>query len=175
MNNPTLPSPSATSSPHMLYKASWQDGTRSSTQTPKASQKPLGPTPTPCSRLAVLKPDRPRLWWLMPWAHARTWHKALWALKDYADRVDRALDLQTKVIEDQSKEIQTLRRQLADSNRSHDAKNATIHGLTEERDELLDRGDEVVVQYRKLWVRDNGPTTPLSVLMWESAKERHSR
>jgi len=96
-------------------------------------------------------------------------------LKDYADRVDRALDLQTKVIEDQSKEIQTLRRQLADSNRSHDAKNATIHGLTEERDELLDRGDEVVVQYRKLWVKDNGPTTPLSVLMWEDAKERHSR
>jgi len=172
MNNPTLPSPSATSSPHMLFKASWQDGTRSSTQTPKASPKPLGPTPTPCSRLAVLRPDRPRLWWLLPWSHARAWHSALWALKDYADRADRALDLQTAVIEDQSKEIQTLRRRIEDSNRSHDAKNYTIAGMGEDLDEMLKRGDEMVDQYRKLWVKDNGPTTPLSILLWESEKER---
>ena len=166
---------SATCSPHLLYKASWQDGIKSSTQTPKASPKPHGLTPTPCSRLETLRPDRPRFWWLLPWSHACSWHKALWALKDYADRADRALDIQKAVIEDQSKEIQTLRRRIEDSNRSHDAKNATIHGLTEERDELLDRGDDLVEQYRKLWVKDNGPTTPLSVLMWESAKERHSR
>ncbi len=49
----------------------------------------------------------------MPWTHARAWHSALWALKDYADRADRVADLQTAVIEDQSREIQTLRRQVA--------------------------------------------------------------
>jgi len=35
-------------------------------------------------------------------------------LKDYADRADRALDLQAAVMEDQSKEIQLLRRRIAD-------------------------------------------------------------
>lgn len=148
MNHPSNP-PSATSSPHMLFKASWQDGTRSSTQTPKASPKPLGPTPTPCSRLAVLKPDRPRLWWLLPWSHARQWHAALWALKDYADRTDRALDLQTKVIEDQSKEIKTLRAQLTESSKYHQIKNATINGITEDRDNLLECGDDLADAVRR--------------------------
>ena len=144
-NNP----PSATSSPHMLFKASWQDGTRSSTPTPKASPKPLGPTPTPCSRLAVLKPDRPRWWWLLPWSHARAWHSALWALKDYADRTDRALDLQTKVIEDQSKEIKTLRAQLVESSKYHQIKNATINGISEDRDNLLECGEDLADAVRK--------------------------
>ena len=144
-NNP----PSATSSPHMLFKASWQDGTRSCTPTPKASQKPLGPTPTPCSRLAVLKPDRPFLWWLLPWSHARAWHSALWALKDYADRTDRALDLQTKVIEDQSKEIKTLRAQLVESSKYHQIKNATINGIAEDRDNLLECGDDLADAVRR--------------------------
>ena len=169
-NNP----PCETSSQHMLFKASWQDGTRSCTQTPKASPKPLGPTPTPCSRLAVLRPDRPRLWWLLPWSHAREWHKALWALKAYADRLDRALDLQSKVIEDQSKEIQTLRAQLKESAKYHDVKNATIHGLEEERNELLDAGENVAECYRKYWVKSgNGSTTPPSVCRWNSVVERH--
>jgi hypothetical protein len=37
-------------------------------------------------------------------------------LKDYADRADRALDLQTSVIADQSKEIQVLRRRIVEMN-----------------------------------------------------------
>lgn len=148
MNHPSNP-PSATSSPHMLFKASWQDGTRSCTPTPKASPKPLGPTPTPCSRLAVLKPDRPFLWWLLPWSHARAWHSALWALKDYADRTDRALDLQTKVIEDQSKEIKTLRAQLVESSKYHQIKNATINGIAEDRDNILECGEDLADAVRK--------------------------
>lgn len=141
--------PSETSSPHMLFKASWQAGTRSSTPTPKASPKPLGPTPTPCSRLAVLKPDRPFLWWLLPWSHALAWHKALWAVKDSADRLDRALDLQTKVIEDQSKEIKTLRAQLVESSKYHQIKNATINGIEEDLDNLLECGDDLADAVRK--------------------------
>ena len=111
----------------------------------------------------------------MPWAHARTWHKALWALKDYADRADRALDLQTKVIEDQSEEIRTLRRRIDELSRIDDAKNFTIYAVTKERDELLQSGDDVAENYRKHWVKENGPTTPPSVTYWQSVKERHAR
>ena len=164
MNTPTS-QPSVTSSPHMLFKASWQDGTRSSTPTPKASPKPLGPTPTPCSRLAVLKPDRPRLWWLLPWSHARAWHSALWALKAYADRTDRALDLQTKVIEDQSKEIKTLRAQLQDSRSLHEIKNATIAGIAADRDNLLECGEDLADAVR----RDKHVDWALEE--WDKAKE----
>ena len=165
MINTTQPSPSETSSPHMLFKASWQDGTRSSTPTPKASPKPLGPTPTPCSRLEIITADRPRFWWLRPWTYARTWHTVLVALKDYADRADGALDLQGKVIKDQSREIQTLRAQLAD-----------LHRLTTEREELLDTGDYVAEQYFHMWKDKFGPgTTPESIQRWNYIKTRHAR
>lgn len=52
----------------------------------------------------------PRLWWLNPWASARYLHQASVALKDYADRADRAIDLQHQIISDQSREIICLRR-----------------------------------------------------------------
>lgn len=55
----------------------------------------------------------PRLWWLNPWATARYLFKCLNAVKAYADRMDRIDDIQRGVIDDQSKEIKTLRRQLA--------------------------------------------------------------
>jgi len=79
-------------------------------------------------------------------------------LKDYADRADSALDVQKAVIEDQSKEIQTLRRQVAE--------------LNDHIGEAVTRADDMAAQYRKTWVKDNGPTTPLSILRWESEKER---
>ena len=83
--------PSETSSPHMLFKASWQDGTRSFTQTLRALLKPLGLMQTPCSPLVVTRADRPRLWWLMPWTHARHWHQAAVALKALSDMDDRLI------------------------------------------------------------------------------------
>lgn len=52
----------------------------------------------------------PRLWWLNPWASARYLHQAACALKEYADRVDRVVDLQHQIISDQSREIICLRR-----------------------------------------------------------------
>ena len=69
--------------------------------------------------LTVIRPDSmPRLWWLNPWAAARYLHAAAVALKAYADRADRALDLQARVITDQSAEIVRLRRRVTDL---HDA------------------------------------------------------
>ena len=63
----------------------------------------------------IIRPDSmPRLWGLNPWASARYLHAAAVALKAYADRVDRALDMQARVICDQSAEIVRLRRRVAD-------------------------------------------------------------
>jgi hypothetical protein len=72
--------------------------------------------------LNIIRPHtKPRLWWLLPWSHARLWHSAATAMKAYADRLDRALDLQTKVIDDQSREIKTLRRQVEVLSSKHHA------------------------------------------------------
>jgi len=65
--------------------------------------------------LTVVRPgSMPRFWYLNPWATARYLHSAAVALKAYADRVDRALDLQARVISDQSAEIVRLRRRVTD-------------------------------------------------------------
>jgi hypothetical protein len=63
----------------------------------------------------------PRLWWLNPWASAKYLHSAATALKDYADRADRAIDIQRTIIDDQSAEIANLRRNLvaAEQSRQH--------------------------------------------------------
>ena len=64
--------------------------------------------------LTVIRPSvMPRLWWLNPWASARYLHSAATAMKDYADRVDRVLDIQKSILEDQSAEIAGLRHRLA--------------------------------------------------------------
>jgi len=72
--------------------------------------------------LTVIRPSvMPRLWWLNPWASAKYLYSAATALKDYADRTDRVLDIQKSVIEDQSAEIAGLRHKLAaaESSRQH--------------------------------------------------------
>lgn len=111
----------------------------------------------------------------MPWAHARTWHKALWALHDLAETSDRLILTQRDLISDQSEEIDRLRRRIDELSRIDDAKNFTIYAVTKERDELLQSGDDVAENYRKHWVKENGPTTPPSVTYWQSVKERHAR
>lgn len=55
-----------------------------------------------------------RLWWLNPWATARALHQAITALKPYADRIDDLIDIQSRVIDEQSAEIRQLRERLAD-------------------------------------------------------------
>ena len=63
--------------------------------------------------MRIIKSDSlPRLWWFNPWAAAKYLHSAATAMKDYADRVDRVLDIQKSIIEDQSAEIAGLRYRL---------------------------------------------------------------
>ena len=67
--------------------------------------------------MRIIKSDSlPRLWWLNPWAAAKYLHSAATALKDYADRVDRVLDIQRSLIEEQAAEIGLLKVRIADQN-----------------------------------------------------------
>jgi hypothetical protein len=81
--------------------------------------------------MRIIRPDRlPRFWWAFPWSTARYLHQAATALKAYADRLELLDDLQTKVIEDQSQEIQTLRMELETLNDSIVAGKAIVPDAT---------------------------------------------
>lgn len=58
----------------------------------------------------------PTLWWLFPWAYARTLHMSANAVKAYADRLEDLHDLQRIIIEEQAAEIRTLKLRIADQN-----------------------------------------------------------
>lgn len=63
--------------------------------------------------MRIIKPNAlPSLWWVFPWSMARELHRAACALKAYADRADRAVDIQAEIILQQSDEIRVLREQL---------------------------------------------------------------
>ena len=65
--------------------------------------------------MRIIKPNAlPPLWWAFPWSMARELHRAACALKAYADRADRAVDIQAEIILQQSAEIRTLKLRIAD-------------------------------------------------------------
>lgn len=56
----------------------------------------------------------PRFWWVFPWATARELHRIVKATLEWGDDADRALEIQSRVIADQSAEISRLRLRLED-------------------------------------------------------------
>lgn len=69
------------------------------------------PSHRPYEPMRIIRPNpMPRLWWLNPWASSLYLHQAACAMKDYADRADRAIDLQRQIIDDQAREIICLRQ-----------------------------------------------------------------
>ena len=67
--------------------------------------------------MLIIKSDSlPPLWWLNPWGTAKTLHQAVTALKPYADRIDDLIDIQSRVIDEQSAEIRLLRLRIVDQN-----------------------------------------------------------
>ena len=82
--------------------------------------------------MTIIRPNKmPAFWWLCPWAYARTLHMSANAMKAYADRLDGVLDIQRSIIEDQSKEISTLKVRiaaLAAIKRAADINDAVIRG-----------------------------------------------
>ncbi len=65
--------------------------------------------------ITTIRPNKmPALWWLVPWAYARTLHMSANALKAYADRLEDLHDLQRTIIEDQAADIRLLRQRVRD-------------------------------------------------------------
>jgi len=56
----------------------------------------------------------PRLWWLFPWATACELHRIAKASLEWGDHADRGLEIQARVIDDQSGEIRRLRERVSD-------------------------------------------------------------
>lgn len=64
--------------------------------------------------MTIIRPhSMPRFWWLVPWAYARQLHRTANALRALSDRLDDALGIQGRIIDDQSEEIRKLRQQVA--------------------------------------------------------------
>jgi hypothetical protein len=67
--------------------------------------------------ITTIRPNKmPTLWWLFPWAYARTLHMSANAVKAYADRQDQCLEILRGVIEIKDAEIRTLKLRIADQN-----------------------------------------------------------
>ena len=67
--------------------------------------------------MITIRPNKmPRLWWLFPWSYARTLHISANALKSYADKSDRIIDAQQRVIENLQADVGMLRQRIADQN-----------------------------------------------------------
>jgi hypothetical protein len=65
--------------------------------------------------ITTIRPNKmPTLWWLVPWAYARTLHMSANALKAYADRQDDILEIQRSLIEEQAADIRMLKARVRD-------------------------------------------------------------
>ena len=67
--------------------------------------------------MTIIRPNKmPAFWWVCPWAYARTLHMSANALKAYADKSDRIIDAQQRVIENLQADVGMLRQRIADQN-----------------------------------------------------------
>ena len=65
--------------------------------------------------MITIRPNKmPTLWWLVPWAYARTLHMSANALKAYADRLEDLQDIQRGIIEQQAADIRLLKARVRD-------------------------------------------------------------
>jgi len=65
--------------------------------------------------ITTIRPNKmPTLWWLFPWAYARTLHMSANAVKVYADRLDDILEIQRSLIEEQAADIRLLKARVRD-------------------------------------------------------------
>lgn len=60
----------------------------------------------------------PRFWWLVPWAYARTLKTALVAMKAYADRADRNMEMQFRIIDDYRAEADKMQLRITELEQS---------------------------------------------------------
>jgi len=88
--------------------------------------------------MITIRPNKmPAFWWVCPWAYARTLHMSANALKAYADRADRTIETQIRVIENLQADIGTLRQRIADQDDAIIKGTAITPDATPYRDETI--------------------------------------
>jgi len=88
--------------------------------------------------MITIRPNKmPTLWWLCPWAYARTLHMSANAVKAYADRLDDLLDIQRSIIEEQAADIRLLRQRVRDQDDAIIRGTAITPDATPYRDETI--------------------------------------
>jgi hypothetical protein len=88
--------------------------------------------------MITIRPNKmPTLWWLVPWAYARTLHISANAVKAYADRLDDILDIQRGIIEQQAADIRLLKARVRDQDDAIIKGTAITPDATPYRDETI--------------------------------------
>jgi len=88
--------------------------------------------------ITTIRPNKmPTLWWLVPWAYARTLHMSANAVKAYADRLDDILEIQRGIIEAQAADIRLLRQRVRDQDDAIIKGTAITPDATPYRDETI--------------------------------------
>jgi len=88
--------------------------------------------------ITAIRPNKmPTLWWLFPWAYARTLHMSANAVKAYADRLDDILDLQRRTIAKQAADIKLLQARVRDQDDAIIKGTAITPDATPYRDETI--------------------------------------
>ena len=65
--------------------------------------------------MTIIRPNAmPPFWWLVPWAYARTLHRAANALRALSDKQDDTIALQASIINEQQDDIKYLQRRILD-------------------------------------------------------------
>lgn len=72
------------------------------------------PSHRPYTPMTIIRPSMPRFWWLVPWAYARTLHRAVNALRALSDKQDDTIALQASIINEQQDDIKYLQRRVLD-------------------------------------------------------------
>ena len=73
------------------------------------------PSHRPYAPMTIIRPNTmPRFWWLVPWAYARTLHRAANALRALSDKQDDTIALQASIINEQQDDIKYLQRRVLD-------------------------------------------------------------
>lgn len=88
--------------------------------------------------MITIRPNSmPPLWWLFPWAYARTLHISANAVKAYADRLEDLHDLQRTIIEEQAADIRLLKARVRDQDDAIIRGTAITPDATPYRDETI--------------------------------------
>lgn len=94
----------------------------------------------------IIKPDSmPRFWWLVPWSYARTLKTALNAMKAYADRADRTIEMQIRIIDNYREETEKLKQEvtaLAQSREHWIAKAERAHAVAMHNERVIREMEE---------------------------------